>query len=160
MQRLPFDQRQDVVYWHNYRHDRNLGTWGSMYRQGVASEVVSTVRLLTLYRLTTRECRATQLVIIRPYLSAWLCLEMALDIVICGMYSHLIFLQARTNSDIGVLIYTLGRSRSGFSRSDTIIRRLTRAAVQTGQFSPTGRLLGIYRRNVFFQGALLESSLW
>ncbi|RXW24507.1 hypothetical protein EST38_g1367 [Candolleomyces aberdarensis] len=35
---------------------------------------------------------ATQLIMIRPYLSVWLCLEMALDIIICGMYPHLVFL--------------------------------------------------------------------
>jgi hypothetical protein len=85
-QGLPSDERQDVVCWYHYRHFWNLGAWDSMYREGVASEIVSeVVHSPILYRLMKRECRATQLVILKPYLSAWLCLEMALDIIICGV---------------------------------------------------------------------------
>ncbi|TFK20007.1 hypothetical protein FA15DRAFT_673921 [Coprinopsis marcescibilis] len=61
---------------------------------------------------------ATELAGLRPYLTAWLCLEMAIDVVICGM-----------------LLYTLGESRTGFAKSDTVIRRLMRAAIQTGCFA-------------------------
>ncbi|KAG2010125.1 hypothetical protein CC2G_012969 [Coprinopsis cinerea AmutBmut pab1-1] len=55
---------------------------------------------------------------LRPYLTVWLCMEMAIDLVICG-----------------ILLYTLGHSRTGFAQSDTVIRRLMRAAVQTGCFA-------------------------
>ncbi|KAF5382543.1 hypothetical protein D9615_002827 [Tricholomella constricta] len=51
-------------------------------------------------------------------LTAWLCLEVCVDSLITG-----------------VLCYILSRSRTGFHTSDTIIKRLIRASVQTGLFT-------------------------
>lgn len=83
--------------------------------------LASSATLVLGFLVTGKAWRTTstmELIYLTPILSVWLGLEMALDVVICG-----------------VLIYTLSKSRTGFARSDTIIRRLVRAAVQTGTFA-------------------------
>jgi len=64
------------------------------------------------------------LVKLKPFFAAWLCMEMVTDVIISAS-----------------LVYTLWRSRTGFAKSDTVIRRLVRAAVQTGSFAGTFALL-------------------
>jgi hypothetical protein len=82
-----------------------------------------------------RGCSTTELFALRPYIAAWLGLEMGLDIIICGRslvaYGLYVWF-TDTGYYAGVLLYTLSNSRAGFSGSDTVIKRLTRAAVQTG----------------------------
>ncbi|EAU85954.2 hypothetical protein CC1G_02977 [Coprinopsis cinerea okayama7 len=78
---------------------------------------------------------------LRPYLTVWLCMEMAIDLVICGEWQSLCsgdagrLVEFLWGKFIGILLYTLGHSRTGFAQSDTVIRRLMRAAVQTGCFA-------------------------
>lgn len=94
-------------------------TKGKLWYAGITIAAAGTLILGFVCTVKAWQVKlSTQLIGIRPYISAWLGLEMALDIIICG-----------------VLLYTLSQSRTGFARSDTIIRRLMRAAVQTGSFA-------------------------
>ncbi|TEB39697.1 hypothetical protein FA13DRAFT_1723901 [Coprinellus micaceus] len=91
-------------------------TKGKLWYAGIMSAVTSTLGLGFVVTVKAWQVKVTtELFALRPYIAAWLGLEMGLDIIICG-----------------VLLYTLSNSRAGFSGSDTVIKRLTRAAVQTG----------------------------
>ncbi|GLB38281.1 putative expressed protein [Lyophyllum shimeji] len=52
---------------------------------------------------------------VKRLVTAWLCLEVGVDSLIIGILSHV-----------------LARSRTGFHRSETVVNRLIRAAIQTG----------------------------
>ncbi|PPQ99205.1 hypothetical protein CVT26_014128 [Gymnopilus dilepis] len=60
---------------------------------------------------------ATAMPLVNTYLSTWLSLEVVADIVITGS-----------------LIYALNKSRSGLQELDTVVNRLIRTAIQTGNF--------------------------
>ncbi|TFK40699.1 hypothetical protein BDQ12DRAFT_464061 [Crucibulum laeve] len=62
-----------------------------------------------------RTVSLAQIPALRPILIPWLCLEVGVDAMISS-----------------VLLYALSKSRTGFPRSDNIIKRLMRTSIQTG----------------------------
>ncbi|KAF6764394.1 hypothetical protein DFP72DRAFT_421555 [Ephemerocybe angulata] len=68
---------------------------------------------------------------VKPQLTAWLTMEVALDTTISA-----------------VLFITLQQSRTGFRRSDAVLNRLCRSAIQSGVFTSIMAILAL----VFFLG--------
>ncbi|KAF8159422.1 hypothetical protein B0H34DRAFT_402867 [Crassisporium funariophilum] len=60
----------------------------------------------------------------KPLMVSWLATEVAVDFFLSG-----------------ILIYNLYKSRTGFERSDTVINRLIRTAIQTGVLSATSAMM-------------------
>ncbi|KAF9463008.1 hypothetical protein BDZ94DRAFT_645408 [Collybia nuda] len=77
----------------------------------VVALIMGTVCGIFVWQVTSR-ATVTHL---QPLIAVWQCFEVGVDAVITG-----------------ILSYVLSRSRTGFHRSDTIINRIIRAAIQTG----------------------------
>ncbi|KAH6912776.1 hypothetical protein BKA70DRAFT_1422340 [Coprinopsis sp. MPI-PUGE-AT-0042] len=77
----------------------------------LTSGIVCTVRSFRLHSVV-------QLSSLKPYIAAWLISETITDLAVCGL-----------------LLWTLARSRTGFTASDTVVKRLMRGALQTGCFA-------------------------
>ena len=75
---------------------------------------------------------------LNKHMSVWLSIESTADILISGARS---FLRRIPNAEwhpLGTLFYALSHSRTGFKRSNTVINRLLRAAIQTGALLMSG----------------------
>lgn len=81
--------------------------------------------------------RFAELVVLSPVVIGWLSLQVVSDVIITSMcYGYSIFLGLIIWHLISVsLTIILARSRTGFRKTDTVLNKLIRGAVQTGLFA-------------------------
>ena len=123
-----------------------LGFIFGMYagvRSGIIHEYVhflNTPRLrINLY------LRIVHFGVLKPFVICWLGFQTSADILITGLFCPFIFLPGVISSSLLVsLTFVLSRSRTGFRKTDTIINRLIRGAIQTGLFASIFALADLF----------------